>query len=197
MTPSKEAECVPRFAPWVGADYFGNGFNGVRLLIVGESHYGEEDISTADVIREHAIEKSQREYFQKIQSIVTGECTSTRDSRCSFWNSVAFYNYVQALMPTASTAPTRLQFRQSEPSFRTVLGTLAPDCLLATGYRLWDGMPALDVVHMGSSGFGAYLSSGGKSILSHYIMHPSSRGQYDFVKATLIVSELIEASKRT
>jgi len=48
------------FDPWVGSKYRSSGFGGVRVLILGESHYGigtESATFTTDVVKEWGQDK--------------------------------------------------------------------------------------------------------------------------------------------
>src|SRR5579872_4866203 len=84
------------FAPWRG-DRFGESRWG-RLLILGESHY-EGDVPptsawTIEEVTAYLDGIRVKSFWTKIGQVVTGDEAWQYDRRV-FWNSVAFYNYVQ------------------------------------------------------------------------------------------------------
>ena len=61
--------------------------------------------------------------------------------RREFWDSVAFYNYVQEPVATsAGVAPTPAMYRQSDIAFSAVISDLAPTHILVVSRRLWESM---------------------------------------------------------
>src|SRR5690606_19522850 len=99
--------------------------------------------------------------------------------RTRFWNSVAFYNYVQGSAGmTAGRAPPRALWESSELAFFSVLKRLRPDCMLVLSRRLWSNMssqgssgPELLVDGQGRDTW-VYPYPGGTAIAT-WIPHPS------------------------
>lgn len=99
MTPSLGPSQV--FLPWIGSRYADDGLDGVRILALGESHCGVEDDKhrgfTQFVVRRWGLEKRSK-YFTIIAKYVLGltsdDYLRMKDRR-EFWQSVAFYNYIQ------------------------------------------------------------------------------------------------------
>lgn len=130
------------FSPWVGPDYQGPGLGGVRVLILGESHYGEvgtEDPEfTIRVVTDMAIETGYA-FFTKAQNLVEDRpgARLSRDDRCRFWGQVAFYNYIQTFVgPRPRIPPTQFMWERAEEPFVSVLEELEPQVVVALGYRL-------------------------------------------------------------
>lgn len=91
-----------KFLPWIGKNYMG-GFNGMRTLVLGESHYAwkqEPDLSdkpnvTSECIQEQLDGDYTKAFWTKLAKAMSGEDTLTLEGKAKFWHSVAFYNYVQ------------------------------------------------------------------------------------------------------
>lgn len=177
------------YRPWVGARYE-TGFAGRKVLVLGESFYSDGssvpsgDV-TVDIISDLLDEESEFEHykntFTKFAKAVTGlEQLSSADKR-RFWDSVAFYEYVQVPLTAARTPPSKEDFSKSEGAFFDVLEELRPDICIAWGKRLYNNLPkgglqgpdfkAPDGKWIESW---TYFLSGGKGVLIFPIAHPSS-----------------------
>lgn len=173
-----------RFVPWVG-DHYDHGFEpGIRLLILGESHYdpGESREFTKQVVQDY-LDSEANKFFTNIHQAISGLAYSDPNfDRRKFWHSVAFYNFVQDDSIEGPRAPpTQEMFFASYPAFREVLNQLVPTHVLALGERLWTNMPPFD----GGEGyqirmspelaleFGWYMVNGHRAI-AHRIRHPSA-----------------------
>ncbi len=119
----------------------------------------------------------------------------------TFWNSVAFYNYIQFFLTNAGVRPEEWQWEFSEEPFFEVLNALRPDIIIAWGGDLYDKTPASSAKY-GISGESAILKSeeaaSGKDYPYHlysfknhktklmWIYHPSSphfyKSGYDWAK---------------
>lgn len=133
------------FLPWVGKHY-GRSRLG-RLLILGESHYGEDVPTpdwTIDLTREYAEGRWNHRFWTNIGQAITG-LRHWEFDRSEFWNSIAFYNYVQEIAAAGPRqAPTAEMFAGSEGAFFEVISALKPTHVLALGYRLWEQMPSFE-----------------------------------------------------
>ena len=103
-----------KFLPWIGNHYRTTGFAGKRILALGESHYckkssdATEDL-TRKVIADLFDPQSEHEaykntYTKFAEALIGRDCLSFEDKE-RFWNSIAFYNYVQVPMTGARVAP--------------------------------------------------------------------------------------------
>ena len=124
--------------PWVGTGYEDHG----SLLLVGESHYTNDTVAvgvdpelTRNVITEY-LDCQPHRYFTSIGTILTDTPGNQLD-RPAFWQSVAFHNYVPAIMPGPGTAPTLAQWVEGAAPFQRVLRACRPRHVIVLGYRLW------------------------------------------------------------
>jgi|GEM_PF-207315 len=157
LTRWLRARHQPKFHPWKEEGYgkvndFGLPAN---LLILGESHYGNpgdwdrwNGQPTVGVVREYC-EEGGYPFFTKIMRTVLGPDTpaDTSEQRSGFFESVAFYNYVQCSVGSApDIPPTQEMWDEAAAPFRTTLESLRPTHILACGMRLWDNMPGAEEV---------------------------------------------------
>ena len=143
--------------PWIGNKYNSrnNHFSGLRLLVLGESHYrddptqeefsqdpgwvpyknihGEEQF-TIFVLMTWGQVKPFATYTRAANVLLNTEGDRNPEN-AEIWNHVAFYNYVSTLVPNDGH-PTEVQWQESMEPFITVLQNLEPDAVLMLGRRL-------------------------------------------------------------
>ena len=129
------------FHPWVGEHYGRDSRFGVRLLVLGESHY-DDDLEfsdsgfTQEVVREWGQEKRHR-FFTVVAKVLLGTSDWIEDDqRSMIWEHVAFYNFVQSVVPGTRTPPTLRQWCEAQEPFQTVLQFLEIEAVLVLGWRL-------------------------------------------------------------
>lgn len=141
---------VVRFAPWVGSDYE-RGLKGLRLLIVGESHYGskpyERPTVTPEVIKASALRQKhplatvkprKHSHFAKIMASTLSVSKSSSISgpeRKDFWSRVAYYNFIQEFLAKPRVAPSQNAWSRSEGAFLQVLEVLRPQLIICYSIR--------------------------------------------------------------
>jgi len=106
------------FRPWIGKKYNTTGYEGKRILVLGESHYCGNELGegkrcfplckkenmlpdcfsqTEDVIKwylsEYTGEPFQRTFVCFERAVVGRELS--QEEREEFWQSIMFYNYIQ------------------------------------------------------------------------------------------------------
>ena len=144
-----------RFQPWIGEHYHEADLYGLRILLLGESHYGkgDEDSSfTKRVVKKWGQDNHNR-FFTKIAKFILnqgkGGNLSTAKRR-AFWEQVAFYNYVQEIVGAkARIRPTREMWKRSQEAYYEVLQHLKPDLVVILGKQLARNLPApLDGITM-------------------------------------------------
>lgn len=114
--------------PYVGPAYR-DGI--VRLLLVGESHYGEPQSDedprggTRTVVRKWQSREWAVRYLTIGARVITGLRAWEIDRHAAFAN-VAFHNFVQVSIPTVRHRPTQEQARASWEAFREVLDRCDP-----------------------------------------------------------------------
>lgn len=131
------------FDPWIGPDYYRSGLNGLRLLILGESHYGtpekERRDFTKDVVRRLGLRMEGKHRFFTITAKVVlgrGKDGVSKSEMVNFWNSVAFYNYIQSIVPKARKSPSRVMWLAGKAPFLDTISELRPDAVLVLGEKM-------------------------------------------------------------
>jgi hypothetical protein len=177
---------LARWEPWVGHDYENNGIDGRRLLIIGESHYvgSRQEFAEIRASRTFTQEVVERQwttaswsYFTKIAKAVTGE--EEPDKR-TFWNKVAFYNYVQDIVGTGPRErPTKRLWKEAADILPSVIDELRPHYILATGKGLWNQLPidweTAEPLNVRNWETCVGRTVDGYPFRATYMIHPSSR----------------------
>ncbi|WP_298127030.1 hypothetical protein [Brevundimonas sp.] len=180
----------PRFQPWKPNDLDAR-FHGVKLLILGESHYEEPkegvfDHNTVDpqftcsIVRKWGIQPERRQrFFANLFEMMIGLAWTREGPHDRLWQSIFFGNYVQALVSGGDgKCPSSWQFVASERAFRAVLEDIRPNAVLAMGARLWNNMPPADAPREEvSKALGltcAYRLADGTEVLAAHTWHPSA-----------------------
>lgn len=141
-----------RFEPWIGKDYREGFDEGVRLLVLGESHWGkmewEHSEFTRNVVRKWCFEERDR-FFTTIAKLVLGLPPGvylSNSARQTFWNQVAFYNYVPCIVgPGPRDRPSDTKWALAQEPFRDVVDELMPHAILVLGKELWWHLPEPDL----------------------------------------------------
>ena len=135
------------FLPWIGTQY---EYQEKRVLLLGESHHGDDPSTWATAPERATIECTQayiegawrHKYWTNIIKVVEGRDYWEIDAK-SFWSKVALYNYIQEIVGDGpGIAPTEAMWRNAEVGFRSVLRYLEPTHMLVLAKRLWDRLPA-------------------------------------------------------
>jgi len=180
-----------RFRPWVGEYYASASQFGKKILILGDSHYqwnkaepiDDQGDLTVDCIKEQISGDGSHAFWTRIVSAFLNH-RPTLAEKALFWNSVAFYNYIQFSVGFgARVRPTDQMWTDSEPGFVQVLNSQKPDMILVLGYENWDHLPELggasgpeiSGAEHKRSGTWRYPYAGGAA-LAYAVPHPSSGG---------------------
>jgi len=181
---------------------------GCRVLLLGESHYGEqlpEDESgfTRDIVVRLALSRKPHPFFSKIGRLVGGVPLKTEEGRKTFWNSVAFYNYVQELAGTGPRQrPTDAMWEAGGVPFAEVLERLRPHCLLIFGkqlaYRMTKPRALFTLGRLDGEEVKAraQLLQDGTEVVGLTVTHPSS-GQFKYAHWNPRVKMLLEHARRS
>lgn len=139
------------FDPWIGPLYESEGLDGLKLLILGESHYGPHGSEHADktkqVVARHVSEKRYRllTTTSKMTLGRGGRGRLSHSDRTAFWDRVAFANYIQAFVGESAEARERTakMWEDARGPFEQNLRELRPDALLVLGLGVSEHLPAL------------------------------------------------------
>jgi hypothetical protein len=154
-----------KFDPWIGSQYATQGIRGIRLLILGEAHYGTGEETqgcthTTEIIRKLGQQGRFRFHTVTQRLVVGGRGWLSNTDRAEFWERVAFYNYVQSFPgPRARWRPTPEMWEAAREPFLETLAEVKPQVLLVLGQELSRKLPVLPT----------YVSACA-------VQHPSSRG---------------------
>ncbi|MFK0090520.1 hypothetical protein ACIQUS_24930 [Pseudomonas sp. NPDC090755] len=177
-----------RFAPWVGSHY-AEGFRGLRILLVCESHYGdkqhERPTVTPELVKALALGEKHPQatrklgrhaHFAKIMAALTnvkrsGSISSAQ--RRAFWDGVAYYNFLQEFISDSRVLPPKDAWERGKIAFTEVLTVLAPDVIVCFSLRN-----------------GKRVKSLAGDVPVAVVNHPSSRFAYS--KVNPVIAEHIE-----
>ena len=214
------------YFPRIGKNYQTTGYNGLKILILGESHYCGERVnceicgklSNRDDCNNFTISVLDDKYFAyklghgefddwmrtftRFTNVFLGNQVSNEEL-IDFWDSVIFYNYVQSSTLGPRKNPTQQQFSESEKAFFEVLDMYNPDLILVWGKRLWDNLN--DDGRWGDDNilddFGQkfyYYKINEREIPAYFVYHPStSKFNYDTTKYLKEVLRLVNLEKNT
>ena len=156
-------EAGVKFLPFVGDQYwYGISFNdngelvlgtkekpGKRVLVLGESHYCDEDLSdeelssfTRDVLDCYLDSEERYSWmrtFVKFERALSNGYTNI-DSN-SIWNHLMFYNYLQRPLRGPRMAGEKYHEEAKEPFF-AILEKYKPDYIIVWGRRLFVNLPS-------------------------------------------------------
>ncbi|MFM0502914.1 cytidine/deoxycytidylate deaminase family protein [Paraburkholderia caffeinilytica] len=140
------------FIPWIGSKYEAEGFRGLRVLVVAESHYGnrrsERPTATPELVKalgqrlkhpDATARLRKHPHFARIVTAVSGAASAsvfTTQERADFWERVCYYNFLQEFVPAARVAPPAESWSAGKAAFIDVLATLRPDVVIAFSKRL-------------------------------------------------------------
>lgn len=136
-----------RFKPWVGSEFNSGGIYGKKVLVLGESHYGDATDATKEtigVVKEFVYEYWGAPYQQTFlcfeRALAGGEIN--QEEREQLWNRIMFYNFFQKSTTGPRTAPDITAQKESEEAFRELLEQYQPDAIIVLGARLYHLLPA-------------------------------------------------------
>lgn len=125
------------FKPWISENYKNNS-SGQRILILGESHYGDsnemESNFTIDVIKDVLDGTRCRGYiyYTKLGKLFNEK------NREEIFENCAFSNLIQSFVPAPRIQPTREQLEEIHQVFWEILKTTKPDKVIITSLRAWE-----------------------------------------------------------
>lgn len=192
------------FEPWVGEAYDKGGIFKKRIMVLGESHYIEEELNddyrtfTRDVVESYLRfddTERWRATFLKFERSLIGEETEPEDSQ-RIWQSLLFYNYLQVAMEGPREAGSSADYDAAVAPFFEVLEKYRPEYVIVWGKRLWNNLPgdnytagdAFDVDGY-ESPWGYYTLADGTKVKALYVYHPSVG--YDWTFWYKVITEFL------
>ncbi|HYQ24392.1 uracil-DNA glycosylase family protein [Stenotrophomonas sp.] len=137
------------FVPYVGKRYLG-GFEGRRVLLLGESHYRSEGIDNDPLITrpftrrtfddmQTCTREGGGKFFNELDRLLTNQTDPSLPLAADAWQQVAFCNLSQRFAGTASGhRPSSDDFREgSDVLLKYILPILRPDVILVLGRTAW------------------------------------------------------------
>jgi hypothetical protein len=144
------------FYPWVGPAYEGGAIDGLRILVLGESHYTYPGLTDANerTLTCRVIEadyeggrKHKHRFISAVTTVLFGQAAvRDREQFREHWDRLAFYNFVQELAGSGSNhrRPSEAAWGRSVAPFRWLLSQLQPDMVLACGRTLYERLKLVD-----------------------------------------------------
>jgi hypothetical protein len=131
----------PFYLPWVGDNYAASS---PKVLVLGESHYKRDGFDrntfTQEVIRSWAVgEQGSTKFFTTIAKVLSGKLNEgiSKADKAEFWNSVAFYNFVQESVGDGPRdRPSEDMWKQAQQPFVQVMKDLSPNIVVVLGGHL-------------------------------------------------------------
>ncbi|MBI5442722.1 MAG: hypothetical protein HY900_16100 [Deltaproteobacteria bacterium] len=186
------------YTPWIGENYGAANVTGTRLLVLGESHYGDGDPDATVRYTQAYVDGQNHRFWTSIMQLVLGRPGYEIDRR-EFWHSVSFYNFIQEPVGDGPRwRPTSEMWARSQGPFEEVLNELKPRRILVLGAALWDNLPSFGRQGRGLHALGEpkdtwiYPYAGGEA-LSTWVFHPSSPKGANTLSVHPYVKELIRS----
>lgn len=136
------------FHPLVGPQYQQGLVAGLRVLLLGESHYdaaptdGDERETTQDEFKDYWEDTCKiypgNRFWGRLQRIVTRDLAPTPAESAAAWRRIAFANLVQRFVGSSSRdRPSRGMWATGRPAFDEIVQKLRPHAVLVLGKATW------------------------------------------------------------
>lgn len=197
----------PHFQPWEGSGYSDSAH---RLLLVGEGHYLPESESrydtptlTKEIVGRVRDGTQVLPFYTRTAPTVLGALGAKSlgsNERITFWNRVAFYNYIPGIVASqARQRPTSEMWAAAPAPFCAVLTKLRPHCVLVLGKSLWNAIRFVDgwssaTCENADAAVRLWHSPADDDMFATWIAHPSSFG-YSRMKWSLRAAALFAAQE--
>lgn len=174
--------------PWVGERYRSPLHFKYKTLILGESNFTESHKFRSNLVIECVLSDMETDsseerdttgfcrFSTKIRRIIFGRCETIGSN--SFWQDVAFYNFVQSLVgDKARIRPTLEMWQEAVPAFIEIVSKLKPDRIFVLGKANWKNLLE-HIEHEVIDQFVVKLKIGSEFVTAGYVNHPSSSLSY-------------------
>jgi hypothetical protein len=127
--------------PWKGNRYRAGYRDSLRLLILGESHYGDDDPGATERWTKEHCQKCPERFWTHVEQVVVGFPVQDSDDRQAFWDSVAFSNIVQDVQDRPGTQISERSWKRAREAFCDLIGLLRPDLIFVFSRTAWGKIP--------------------------------------------------------
>ena len=188
------------FKPWEGENYSRTNIFGLRMLILCESVYIQKnnpdpEYATINLVKWVCTGTRKRwtNYFLKVYHLAINDQNT---SVTAFWDSVLFYEYIQAPLNNNRARPTPEMWKKAIEPFRGLLVKHEPEAVLVIGKELWSNLLQAKLLTESGDDDWAIEVPGAPTAVATFANHPSGMGLSDS-KWQPIVSRLIERARAT
>lgn len=151
------SKCV-HFKPWIGDNFNSGVYGGLKVLVLGNSHYfrpenkksdGDRRLMTQcvikDAIRSHRNNERDLDFFDRVKELLSDVFARLGKIRAAGsgdhpFHRIAFFNYLQKEYDAARRKRTSLHYAESAPAFAEVVEKLSPNRVLVLGRETWQSM---------------------------------------------------------
>ncbi len=129
------------FVPWIGKNYEKGGLDGsgLRVTLLGESHYGPAHHvrreATPEVTRWLG-QSTRKAFYTCMAYAVLNETWLTMEERAGFFEGVCLYNFVQEFLADVGDRPTDRQWLAAAKILPGVIDVLKPDIVVVFGKEM-------------------------------------------------------------
>lgn len=137
------------FLPWIGPDYF-NSKKSEKVLVLGESIYCCTPYSCKnplcknqikDIVTKQIEVKEKNRFYTSIAKLCTKNKPFNLKEKINFWNSVAFYEFVQVSVGTKrQQRPSEAMWNDAAKPFTELVSKIEADIIYATGKELTNNL---------------------------------------------------------
>lgn len=133
------------YEPWIGPAYSSHGLSGIRVLLLGESHYlspGDEKYDQTDLttgIIEGVREGTrQLRFYTTVARLIESVATDASDGEHSIWDRVAFANLIPGrVADRAGVRPSSEKWGHGLQNLPRLLDATTPHAVLVLGIQMW------------------------------------------------------------
>lgn len=169
------------YRPWIGSRYQEGYRDGLKLLILGLSHYRDPDPGATCHWTNHHIEKTPDLFWTHVEHVVSGRALDGA-GRKEFWHQVAFSNLLQDCMNAPGDNVTDEQWTRGRLAFAEIIECTAPDVVFVFAQSAWTHMPddtefpgSHSIIDLGQSDY-LYRIRPGYDVLAAAFNHPRNPG---------------------
>lgn len=192
--------------PWVGKN-----FDDKKLLIVGDSHFEDGHNwqkgfagTTRHVMKQCVFDETTKQFgkskiLKSIERTIYNKKFVTKHESQSLWNSSAYFNLVQDLMPDRRTAPSDAQLDKGWRNFLDLISILRPTMIIKCGMRGFGRLGYVMHTERKEWNFShsefvqkprvLNISNGDYKTKIVFIKHPSGRGGFSYSDWAIIVKK--------